>query len=353
MPVLDNYKDPAPPSYWEKFPENLASTAKSLIDGEALKRLALECGYEEKVHLDWVVEQINGAKIGCKGTFRNPSTASNSSSAYDNGEKVSDAIGMWVRKKFVRGPLKEKPPNVKISSIMTRPKPDNTVRVILNLSGPKGASVNEGINPKDFPAKMSSTWKWIQVLNRAGIGCSFCKVDWADAYKHIAVHHSDLDLQWFSWLGRFFAELCLIFGSASSAGIFDAIAKVLIFIVIAKSGLNSNFVIQHLDDCCAAGPVGTNLCKSFDDTFTDVAREVGVVLAPRDEPDKSFGPSTSGTVLGVFYNTEDWTWGIPSKKLTLILRSIAQFLASKSVKQGEIWSLVGKNSKYDSSGPWG
>ena len=67
-----------------------------------------------------------------------------------------------------------------------------------------------------------------------------------------------------------------------------------------------------------------------------------MVLAPRDEPDKSFGPSTSGTVLGVFYNTEDWTWGIPSKKLTLILRSIAQFLASKSVKQGEMWSLLGK-----------
>ena len=342
LPVLDNYRDPAPPSYWDVFPENTASTTKSLVDGGVLKRLALECGYEDTSHLDWVVTQLNGAKIGCKGVFRNPSTANNSASSYNDGEKVSDAIGMWVRKKFVKGPLKEKPPNVKISSIMTRPKPDNSVRVILNLSGPKGASVNEGINPKDFPAKMSSTAKWIQVLNKAGIGCSFCKVDWSDAYKHIAVHHSDLSLQWFTWLGRFFAELCLIFGSKSSAGIFDAVAKVLIFIVIKKSGLHSDYVIQHLDDVCAAGPVGSNLCKTFDDTFSQVAKEVGVVLAPRNEPDKSFGPSTSGTVLGVTYNTKDWTWGIPTKKLTLILRSIAQFLAADSVKQGEMWSLVGK-----------
>ena len=342
LPVLNNYRDPAPPEYWDKFPKNYDTTAKSLIDSKALLRLALECGYEDRTHLNWVVKQLEGAKIGCKGTFRNPSSAPNSSSSFADGEKVSDAIGTWVRKKFVRGPVTHKPPNVKISSIMTRPKPDNTVRVILNLSGPIGSSVNEGINPKEFPAKMSSTEKWIQVLNKAGIGCSFCKVDWSDAYKHIAVHHSDLDLQWFVWLGKFFAELCLIFGSASSAGIFDAVAKVLIFIVITKSGLHSDFVIQHLDDCCAAGPVGTDLCKSFDDTFSLVAKEVGVVLAPRDQPDKSFGPSTSGTVLGVFYNTQDWTWGIPSKKLTLILRTIAEFLSAKKVKQGEMWSLVGK-----------
>ena len=46
------------------------------------------------------------------------------------------------------------------------------------------------------------------------------KSDWADAYKQIAVRRQDTDLQWFVWLGKYFTENCLVFGAASSAGIF-------------------------------------------------------------------------------------------------------------------------------------
>ncbi len=60
------------------------------------------------------------------------------------------------------------PAGAKVSGIMVRPKPNGWVRVILNLSAPKGNSVNDGINKDDFPAKMSSTAAWLEVLDRAG-----------------------------------------------------------------------------------------------------------------------------------------------------------------------------------------
>ena len=41
--------------------------------------------------------------------------------------------------------------------------------------------------------------------------------------------------------------------------------------------------------------------------FTSAARDQA---RSRDDPDKLFGQSTSGTVLGVFYNTVAWTWYI-------------------------------------------
>ena len=48
---------------------------------------------------------------------------------------------------------------------------------------------------------MSKTEKWLRVLNTAGQGCNIVKIDWSDAYKHIAVAAEDICLQYFSWLG--------------------------------------------------------------------------------------------------------------------------------------------------------
>ena len=80
---------------------------------------------------------------------------------------------------------------------------------------------------------MSSTAKWVAVLNRAGRGCLMTKVDWADAYKHIRVRAEDRILQWFSWLGKFFVELCLVFGTASSPGLYDRLAKLVLNLALA------------------------------------------------------------------------------------------------------------------------
>ena len=102
----------------------------------------------------------------------------------------------WVKEGFAYGPVEENdiPPGSKISGIMTKLKPNGSVRVILNLSAPQGISVNEGIDVNNFPAKMSSTKKWLRILHRAGAGCRMVKVDWSNAYKNIAVHENDLPL---------------------------------------------------------------------------------------------------------------------------------------------------------------
>ena len=64
--------------------------------------------------------------------------------------------------------------------------------------------MNDGINSEDFLASMSSTQKWLEVLDQAGPGALTVKLDWSDAYKHLAVREEDMDLQWFQWLDKFF-----------------------------------------------------------------------------------------------------------------------------------------------------
>ena len=137
----------------ETFSKNLEERSKSLIDGEKLKALAIECGYSDIEHLDKVTHWlVNGADIGCEGVFREASHAKNAASAIVDGEKVSDCIADWIHKQFAYGPvpLDQIPKNAKVSCLMTRPKPNGGVKVILNLSSPKGQSVNEGINMDNY-----------------------------------------------------------------------------------------------------------------------------------------------------------------------------------------------------------
>ncbi len=317
----------------------------SLVLARELRLLAARWGCSDKARLNLVCRDLaEGADIGCEGHFRAASYSSNTASSYKFGQQVTDEIADWVTKGFAAGPIEEGdlPGGAKINSILCREKPNGAVRVILNLSAPEGLSVNDGIDAGRFPATMSSTEKWLTVLNKAGRCGVMTKIDWAAAYKHVAVRQQDMNLQWFQWLGKFFVEKCLVFGGASSAGIYDRLAKTVLDIVIRASGFPKDMVCQHLDDVCAAAPAGTELAENFDRMYAKVASQVGVQLAPRDDPDKSFSSSTTGVVFGVRYDTVAWTWGIPEEKMGKFGDQVRRILAEAEVRQDEIQSVVGR-----------
>ena len=215
------------------------------------------------------------------GEFRHASVSSNAPSAFEFPVEVTDAVASWVDKKFVFGPVRREdvPEGVKISGIMCRRKPNGSARVILNLSAPAGRSVNEGIDAKKFPAVMGSTKKWVAIMRRAGKGCWMMKADWQEAYKHMRVAAGDVKLQWFEWLGRFFVELCLVFGAASSAGLYDQLAKVVLDLALRLGRFPWRQVCQYLDDVCAAAAARKAELERFDKAYREVAAQVGVRLA--------------------------------------------------------------------------
>jgi hypothetical protein len=202
--------------------------------------------------------------------------------------------------------------------------------------------VNDGIDKEEFPAKMSSTEAWLEVLNRLGRGCLFMKMDFADAYKHIPVRLEDTNLQWFEWGGKFFKELCLIFGASSSAGIFDAAAKVFVQLGCKRANFPASQVCQHLDDICAAAAAGDDSIFRLDEELQAVAGEVGVKLASRDDPDKSFAPSHTGVVFGVEYDTANWTWSIPHEKRARLITTLKEVIQAERISGRQAKSVTGK-----------
>ena len=346
IPKVDCYRRIGDKGFWEAFPINLKCPADPGVDWKALRGLcdAMGVDMDEKTKkvIGWVRD---GARIGCEGRFRAASSSGNAKGAYECGPQVTDAIAAWVSQGYAFGPVEEGevPAGAKINGILTRQKPNGSVRIILNLSAPKGFSVNEGVDVDKFPAKMSSTEQWLRVLNKAGRRCWLTKTDWADAYKHVTVALEDTDLQWFEWGGKFFKELCLIFGCASSAGIFDALAKLVLELVIRMVGFPRDMVCQHLDDICAAAAAAElEKLEKFDGGFQTVAKMVGVRLAPRTDKEKSFSPSRQGVVFGVEYDTENWTWAIPRERMVRLLLTLQEAMDRLELEARAVKSLVGK-----------
>ena len=349
LPVLEDYTVPAAAGFWQKFPKNFAK-GRSLMSATALKGIAMGVGTSDPQRLALVCRDLTvGADIGCRGAFREASRSGNAPSALEFPREVTDAVASWVAAGFAVGPFSPAatPAGVKINGIMTRPKPNGAVRIILNLSAPRGAAVNEGIDLAEFPATMSSTGKWLAVLTAAGRGAHMIKMDWADAYKHIHVREEDVRLQWFSWLGMNFAEVCLVFGAVSSVGIYDRAAKAVLELVLRISGFPANMVCQHLDDVCAAASVtGADQLRRFEDCYRAVAAQVGVKLAPPEDIDKGFSLCSRGIVLGVEYDSAAWTWAIPGEKVGRLLGQIRTALEAEHLRQDQVWSLVGRIIHY-------
>jgi hypothetical protein len=349
LPAVSNYKTHASEDFWSSFPSNTTRKGVSPVSAIRLLSWANAVGCDDHRRLLAVCKDLEeGADIGCRGTAREPSFSTNAASSHDFGAEVTDAVASWVQQGIVAGPFKpsEQPRNVKINGVMCRMKPNGTARIILNLSSPRGFSVNDGITADEFPTSMSSTAKWISVLDKAGRGCTMAKVDWAAAYKHIAVRSEDLPLQYFHWLGRDFVELMLVFGGASSAGLYDRLAKTVLDFVIRYSKFPPEMVIQYLDDVCAAAPKDCGSLARFVDAYRKVAADVGVQLAPTTDPEKAFDCATSGVVLGVHYDTVKWIWAIPAEKLARVLSQLRSALSEDSLAQHEMWSLVGRVLHY-------
>jgi hypothetical protein len=349
LPKLQNYKSPATQDFWEKFPSRQSTAAKSLVCPVKLRQLAVRFNCHLHPDLETIIQDLSrGADIGCSGIARQPTVSTNAPSAFEYAAEVTDAIAEWVTQGFAAGPFdpSDRPETAKVSGIMCRPKPNGTARVILNFSAPVGLCVNEGIDNEDFPTSMSSTSEWLKVLDTCGRRALMLKIDWAAAYKHIHVRAEDWPLQFFNWLGKDFVELMLVFGARSSAGIYDRLAKFVLTLTLAYSRFPRRLVCQYLDDVCAACAAGSNSLAAFEAAYRAVAAELGIQLAPTTDPDKAFKPRTDGVVLGIYYNTVDWTWRIPQDKLARILNAIRTALVADTLPMHQVWSLVGKLLHY-------
>ena len=349
LPELECYKSKPDQEYWEKWPSmswDKAQDMKSSIIPELLEKQASESGFLNTDLLHQILCDVKqGASIGVAQGMDVPSDSTNAPSALEYGQQVSDAICKMIDEGFVMGPFDETDlpfEENRFSGIMTKLKPNNTARIILNLSRGTPQAVNDGIDSAEYPTLMSSTEEFLRVLHGAGVGAEMTKSDYAAAYKQIRISLDEVWQQGFRWQGKVFYELCLVFGAKSAAGLFDRLAKLILHIVQWKCKMPARAVIQHLDDVCSASPAGSGRALVFHTCYEQVCEELGVKLAPPGDPDKAFGPSTDGIVLVVCYDTVSFTWYLREDKMSIILNMINNAIEDEEMTQRTVKKLCGK-----------
>lgn len=371
LPRLASYADHEVPEHfwaewWKRPLKQAIEENSSWINPECLKQAALMRGMPFGESLERVCTMLErGAVIGCEGRGRLPTRGRNATKVLEHGSVICDTLQDWVVQGIAAGPLTVEEVEAEfgdeytVNTLSTRPKPNGSLRIIVDMSGPRDedswvpgwiysptlpGAVNSTIDPAQFPTRMSSLKIFIRMLFSVGRGAVVCKIDWKDAYKHIRVCDEDLKLQLIQFAGRLFVELKLVFGARSSPGLFDGVSDVIRDLAILDSDILPTMVTKHLDDVLAVGSdqPGDPVYKFFE-SYVALAAELGVRLPPVNvDRDKIQSPHTTVVALGMMFDTCSWEVKCPELKLGRILHVVRQGLAEGCLSAAELHSLIGQ-----------
>ena len=304
---------------------------------ELKKELA---AYPDKLFVDNLINCfVNGFRIGFSGPeFSNIGYNLKSANSFES--VITDAITNELKESRIAGPFASPPlENFRTSPIGVVPKKEpNKFRMIMDLSSPKGQSVNDGMSDEEASVKFNSFDDAVKLVAELGQGALLAKLDIKSAFRICPVHPEDWHLLGFTFCGLYFVDLCLPFGLRSSVNRFTLLASTLLWI------LQNNYNIVHsthyLDDYFLAAPANLSVCKDHMRTTCEVFARLGIPLAP----EKMEGPTTRLTFLGIEIDSETMSLRLPQEKLVELLGIIDSWAQRKKCQKRELLSLIGKLS---------
>ncbi len=156
-------------------------------------------------------------------------------------------------------------------------------RLIVDLSSPANASVNDGIDKDMSSISYITTDNIVDPILGLGRGMLMAKADITQAYRIVPVHPDDRHLLGVQWQGEVLVDKVLPFRLRSAPIIFTAIADALQWIMVNHGVSN---VAHYLDDFITWGPPGAAVCQQNLDGIIPTCELTGTPL----EADKCKGP---------------------------------------------------------------
>jgi hypothetical protein len=289
---------------------------------------------------------VQDLQTGSAVPFSKPLPAAripNNASVVENGEEFTDTLAWWLQKGYVAGPFGAPPlPDFRTNAMMAVAQ-KNKIRIIMDLSAPKGASYNDAINETALEkVSMSSARLFGYSVQDCGKGARMWKFDMVDAYKTVPAAQQDLRLQGFSWLGKFFVELKKVFGSKEAVSAFDRLNNTLVSLAALHARLPPHFIHRTLDDVPIVTPSQNSRGHVFAESYQNICAHIGADLAPPCPLlEKAFCDSTQGTVLGIRFDTMSMQWSISKDKKARIMDRIRSFLLGHPTSLQDLQKLIG------------
>ena len=348
IPVLPSYKFPPPEDFWLSFPHQpLPKKPTSPVNPATLEaELSAISHTLSRSQLARAAAAVQELKHGAKTPLTAvlpPLREPNTPSAAVHGEIFTDNLAFWIRKGFVAGPFTYPPSAGTRCNSMIAVEQKGKIRIIMNMSAPQGQSLNDSIDETRLEkVEMSSAKKYGYSIIDCGVGARMWKWDWDHAYKNIPAPLSEHRLQGFRWLGKYFIETQQVFGSKSAVSAFDRLGHTIADMAAATAGLPSAFMHRTLDDLPIVTPADSNLGTQFAAAYTGICKRIGASLAKNcPDKEKAFEDSTTGTVLGIKFDTNNLTWSLPAPKAARTLLQISAPFHGLPVSLKQTEKLVG------------
>ncbi len=250
---------------------------------------------------------------------------------------VRDYLATECAEGRVLGPLpREVGSQVHISPFGVIPKgTTGRWRLIVDLSSPGGASVNDGIREQACSLSYVGVETAAREVFRQGRGTLLAKVDIKSAYRVVPIHPEDRWLLGMQCEGAVFVDTTLPFGLRSAPKIFTALADAAEWIA-KQEGVE--FVIHYLDDFLLIGAPGSRQCEAELTILLCVFDTLGFPVAPN----KLEGPTCCLTFLGFMIDSVGMEIRLPQDKLKETEHLVTEWLGYKSALRSDLESLVGK-----------
>jgi hypothetical protein len=181
----------------------------------------------------------------------------------------------------------------------------------------------------------------------AGKNATMLKFDMADAYKNVPAKMSDLGLQGFMWGGKFFVETRQVFGAKASVQNFDILGNTIRSLVLANCRIPRHLVHRQLDDTPVVAPASSGWCEEFSLKYRKLCSSLNIDMAkPCPNFDKAFDCSKFGKMLGIWFDTRNQTWGMPTDKILSTIESIVDAYEADTVSLLTMQCLLGKLNNF-------
>ena len=184
-----------------------------------------------------------------------------------------------------------------ISPLGLIPKPGQPGkwRLIMDLSAPRGRSINDSIDLDLCSLKYATINQALLFLQILGPGAQLAKMDLKSAYRMVPVHPDDQHLLGLKWEGVVYRDTSLPFGLRSAPKIFSAVADSLAWAMTCNGATN---FLHYLDDFLFMGPPTQTVVRNSLHYALSTCTQLKFPVAT----EKTVGPTQQLVFLGIEIN---------------------------------------------------